>query len=200
MADSILDAISYFQRLPEVSAKAAVLAINQVAQRGALPLIRSDIMEEVAFPKDYLTDDRLGITKFASSSNLEATITARHRPTSLARFAPGQQIGSQRKIGVVVRVGKGGSRVMRNAWLVRLARGEPGSQDGFNVGLAIRLKPGETVQNKRDQRIAWLVPNQVALLYGPSVDQVFQEVSGKVADPVGDMLSTEFLRQFTRLL
>lgn len=200
MANSILDAISYFQQLPETAEKAAALAINQVAQRGALPLIRSDIMSEVAFPRDYLTADRLGITKYANPSNLEATITARHRPTSLARFASGQAIGSKAKIGVVVRVGNGKRRVMRNAWLVRLAQGEPGSQDGFNIGLAIRLKPGESIRNKRDNRVAWLVPNQVALLYGPSVDQVFQQVSGDVAEPVGKMVADEFLRQFTRLL
>lgn len=200
MADSILDAISYFQQLPDTAGRAAVLAINQVARRGALSLIKSDIMSEVSFPKDYLTDDRLGITKLASASSLEATITARHRPTSLARFASGQELGSKRKLGVVVNVGVRGARVMRNAWLVRLTRGEPGSQDGFNIGLAVRVKPGESVPNKKGQQMTWLVPNQVALLYGPSVDQVFQEVSGKVVEPVSEMVVDEFLRQFTRLL
>lgn len=196
MADSILDAISYFERLPVETSKAAQLAINQVAQRGALKLIRSGILDEIAFPKDYLVGDRLGITQYAKPGNLEAVITARDRPTSLARFAAGQPIGS--KIGVRVSVGKGRTTSLKKAWLVRLNRGEQRSPDSYNVGLAVRVKPGDSISHKKTAHQSWLVPGSVALLYGPSVNQVFKDISGEVAEPISILLQTEFLRQLER--
>jgi hypothetical protein len=39
----------------------------------------------------------------------------------------------------------------------------------------------------------------VALLYGPSVDQVFAEVADKVAPTIGDLVAAEFHRNFARL-
>lgn len=200
MADSILDAIAFFQQLPDAATRAAQLAINQVAQRGGMKLIRNDILDQIAFPKDYLVGDRLSITQFATPSKLEAVITARQRPTSLARFAAGQPLGSKAKLGVRVTVGKGKTTALRSAWLVRLRQGERLSEDSFNIGLAVRVKPGDTIHHKKGMHHSWLVPNAVALLYGPSVDQVFEQVSGTVAAPIGVMLQDEFLRQFNRAL
>lgn len=192
MADSVIDAIEFFERLPGVSAKAAQLAINDVARRGGIALIRKSILDQVQFPKDYLKGDRLEITQFAQPGNLEAVITARRRPTSLARFAaPGTPIGSRARIGVTVRVGKGKSTALRKSWLVKLRNG--------NIGLAVRIKPGDSIQNRKGATHAWLVPGSVALLYGPSVDQVFREVSEQVADPIGQLVTDEFFRQFSRL-
>lgn len=157
-------------------------------------------MDEIAFPKDYLKGDRLGITQFAKPGDLEAIITARERPTSLARFAqPGQVIGSKPRLGVRVTVGKGKAQVLRSAWLVKLPRGEKKSPDSFNLGLAVRVKPGDTILGKHSEHQSWLVPGSVALLYGPSVDQIFRGVSADAAKPIGEMVSQEFLRQFTRL-
>ena len=192
MADSILDAAEFFQRLPNVADKAAQLAINTVAQRGGLTLIRRSILDEIAFPKDYLTDDRLGVKKKATAGNLEAVIAARERPTSLARFAaPGTALGSRARIGVKVAVKRGNGTTLKQAWLVNLKNG--------NVGLAVRLKPGQSLSNRYKAVTAWLVRDKVALLYGPSVDQVFREVSVKAAAPVARMVHDEFLRQFARL-
>lgn len=199
MADSILDAISYFENLPAVATKAAQLAINDVARRGGLKLIRNEILDQVSFPRDYLTGDRLAITQFATSTKLEAVITARKRATSLARFAPGQSLGSKARLGVRVAVGTGKSTVLRKAWLVRLRRGASLTEDNYNIGLAVRVRPGETIKNKKGTHQSWLVPNSVALLYGPSVDQVFREVSGDVAAPIGSLVTDEFFRQFSRL-
>jgi len=192
VADSILDAAEFFQRLPNVADKAAQLAINTVAQRGGLTLIRRSILDEIAFPKDYLTDDRLGVKKKATAGNLEAVIAARERPTSLARFAaPGTALGSRARIGVKVAVKRGNGTTLKQAWLVNLKNG--------NVGLAVRLKPGQSLSNRYKAVTAWLVRDKVALLYGPSVDQVFREVSVKAAAPVARMVHDEFLRQFARL-
>jgi hypothetical protein len=193
MANSILDAVGFFQRLPDVADKAAQLAINTVATRGGMTLVRRSILDEIAFPKNYLTDDRIGVTKKAKPGDLEAVITARDRATSLARFAaPGTPLGSRARVGVQVHVkNSNGATTLKQAWLTKLRNG--------NVGLAVRLKPGQALSNRYKGVTAWLVPDKVALLYGPSVDQVFRDVSEKSAAPVGRMVNEEFLRQFLRL-
>jgi hypothetical protein len=192
MAQTILDAVGYFQRLPGVADKAAQLAINTVAERGGMTLIRRSILDDIAFPKDYLTSDRIGVSKKAKPGDLEAVIKARQRATSLARFAsPGTPLGSRARIGVQVGVKRGNTTVLKNAWLTKLRNG--------NVGLAVRIKPGESFAGRSDPITSWLVPGRVALLYGPSVDQVFREVSEKSAAPIGRMVNDEFLRQFARL-
>lgn len=192
MAISLLDAVEFIQGIPGVADKAAQLSINQVAKRGGIKLAREAILEEIAFPKDYLTGDRLRVTQFAKPGNLEAIIGARKRGTSLARFAASSTaLGSRARLGVTVTVKRGKTERLKNAWLVTLKEG--------NVGLAVRLKRGETIENKSGKTY-WLVPGSVALLYGPSVSQVFDDVSFKIAGPVGRMTVTEFLRQNTRLL
>lgn len=198
--DGLGAAADFFQRMPELNAKAASLAINQVAQRGGLDLARTSILDEIAFPRNYLNADRLGVTKFAKPNSLEAVITGRKRATSLARFAaPGTPIGRGLGSGVRVQVKSGHSTVMRRAWLVRLKSGASLNEDKYNVGLALRVNPGEKISNKYKAHTAWLVPGAVALLYAPSVDQVFREVSDEIAPRVGDMAAAEFLRQFSRL-
>jgi len=176
-----------------VADKAAQLAINSVAQRSGMTHIRRSVLAEIAFPKDYLTGDRLGVRKKAAPGDLEAVISARERPTSLARFAtPGTALGSRAKIGVKVNVKSGGgAKLLKQAWLVNLKNG--------NVGLAVRLKPGQTLDNRYKGITAWLVRDKVALLYGPSVDQVFRDVSEKSAAPIARQVNDEFLRQFARL-
>lgn len=158
-----------------------------------MTLIRRSILDDIAFPKDYLTSDRIGVSKKAKPGDLEAVIKARQRATSLARFAaPGTPLGSRARIGVKVHVkAANGSTLLKNAWLTKLRNG--------NVGLAVRIKPGQAFAGRHDPITNWLVPGRVALLYGPSVDQVFREVSEKTAAPIGRMVNNEFLRQFARL-
>lgn len=194
-------AAEFFARMPGVTNKAARMAINQVAQRGGLKLARDSIMDEIAFPRDYLKGDRLGVTSLATDSKLEAVITGRKRATSLARFAaPGTPIGSAMNSGVRVRVStKGGGKVLRRAWLVRLNKGQSLDEDNYNVGLAVRLGNGDKVAGKFSAHQSWLVPGVIALLYAPSVDQIFRTVADDIAPQVGDMTAEEFIRQFTRL-
>lgn len=199
---SLSDAVDYFRRVPDTSARAARLAINSVANRGALKLARERITDEVDFPKGYLSGDRLRVTKLAKEGDLEAVITARKRATSLARFASGQPLGSRSGAGVRVRVKKGSSVHIRKGWLVKLnagARRASQIEDGYNVGLAIRIRPGESISNKASEHRSWLVKGQVALLYGPSVDQIFRSVAPSIAGEIGGMVADEFFRQFQRL-
>jgi hypothetical protein len=186
------DAAAFFKALAEVSNKSASIAINQVMGRNGMALIRQRIEDQIAFPKGYLSGDRLGIAKYAKPNDLEGIVRARKRATSLARFASGQPLG---KVGITVRVGNGGATALRAAWLVRLKRGASLSEDNYNVGLAVRIKPGDTISNKMSDHKSWLVPGKVALLYGPSVDQVFRGVADEVALPIADLVAAEFFRQ-----
>lgn len=184
-----LDDLRKFQDLPKKIAIAAQRAINKTVTR-----TRKDAADrmrlQVNFSAQYLTgpDPRLAVTKTASPGNLEAVITGRHRPTSLARFATG---ATKKKGGVAVEVHPGRARFMRRAFLIKLRAGQVLTDTKFNMGLAIRLKPGEQIQNKREMvRIS----SNLYLLYGPSVDQVFRTVSENVAPAAADFLEGEFVR------
>ncbi len=197
VAEGLDDFSDYLSRLPDVTTQAAVLAINQVAERSAVPLARAEIMEQVAFPNGYLTSDRLGVKSKANRNNLEAIVGARQRATSLARFVQGPaQPGKRSPGGVTVRVKPGSAKTFKSGFLVRLRSGKTLSDDAFNVGLAIRLRPGESLHGSIG---ATKLENNVYLLYGPSVDQVFKTVADDITPEVLDDLATEFLRQFVRL-
>ena len=138
-----------------------------------------DMRQEVAFSASYLRD-KLTITKKATQQNLEAVISGRDRPTSLARFVTR---GKVRQAGVDLTVTPGDSRTLEGAFLIELKNG--------NRGLAVRLKPGESLKNSR---AAKKLSNNVYLLYGPSVDQVFKGVAGDEAPKALAFLEREFLR------
>lgn len=188
VATTLKDLQRYFEQLPEVAEEAAILAINDTVQREGLTLIKSDMRDQVNFPAGYLEGERLKPTRFATRGRLEAVIRGRDRPTSLARFAQGQTPANTRGQGVRVRVKRGRTEVLRKGFLVNLKNG--------NVGLAVRLKPGETLRNSQ---AASRLADNVYLLYGPSVDQVFRGVADDRADDIIDIVGQKFLRQFGRL-
>lgn len=196
-----LDAMrDYIASFPKRTPRAARLAINTVISRKGMKLLQDEMYDQVAFPKNYLKGDRLFVRKFARETDLTGIILGRKRATSLARFAaPGTPIGSQARAGVRVMVNRGSSVTLRNAWLVRLRRGASLTEDNFNVGLAIRLREGERIAGKFSTHSSWLVPGQVALLYGPSVNQVFDDVAEEQGPQVLNMVSDEFFRQFDRM-
>lgn len=169
-------------------------AVNRTAERAATAS-RRGIREQVNFAAQYLTGtdssgrQRLGITKRASTDNLEAVITGRHRPISLARFIVGNP--SPGKAGVQVSVAPGFARMMRRAFVIRLPAGKSDLETKSNLGLAIRLRPGEEIHNKR---VMLRLSGNLYLLYGPSVDQVFATVRGDVAPNAEQFLGAEFVR------
>lgn len=186
----------YFQEAPEKTRTAARMAINQVAERQAMKLLRTSITREVSFPAGYLNADRLRLRK-AYNENLEAVITARARPTSLARFATGSPpVAGIRRGGVTVQVQPGSRRFMAGAFLMRLRAGASIGDNNFNIGLAIRLKPGERIRNKR---VMSQLGHNLYLLYGPSVDQVFRSVAQEHAPEIARLVKDEFFRQFARM-
>lgn len=196
---SALDGLqTYFQTFPDTANQAARLALNSVAKGKGMTLIRRNMMDQINFTRAYLTGDRLGIARYATDSRLEVVIRARDRATSLARFASGSP-GSTAKKGVMVRVKKGRTLLLKRSWLVRLKAGASLSEDNYNVGLAVRLGPGEKITKKKTDHQSWLVKGSVALLYGPSVAQVFDDIRNEVTTPIADLVEAEFLRQLARI-
>lgn len=197
--------IAYFEKLPEAADKASVLAVNEGARYGQVQGSRG-IRDQVAFSARYLgkpsdgASARLGIVKRARGGDVEAVIRGRERPTSLARFAEGSKTLGRRTAGRAVRVkvaARGGAVKMPGAWLMRLRQGTSLDDDSFNVGLAVRLKPGQTL-NKREF-VAGNGRKGVYMLYGPSVAQVFRDVARDLQGPVSARVESEFIRQFERI-
>lgn len=188
VATALKDAQRFFEQAPDIAEEAAVLAINETVEREGLTLIKRDMRDQVNFPSGYLEGDRLKVTRRASARSLEAVIRGRDRPTSLARFAQGQTPANTRGRGVRISVKRGTGQVLRKAFLVNLKNG--------NIGLAVRLKPGDTLRNSD---AAQQLADNVWLLYGPSVDQVFRGVANDRADDLTEMISQKFNRQFGRL-
>lgn len=191
-ADGLQDMIKYFDAMPDRANNAASLALNKVVGGTGLTLLRQATQEsEVDFPAGYVNNDRMYFAMRSSPSNLEARIGARDQPTSLARFAePGTPL---RKAGVKVTVHRGRTAVLKKAFLLPLKNG--------NVGLAVRLKAGESFANTtgaREIESARTSTTQLYLLYGPSVDQVFRGIVEDNLPQVMEMISDEFIRQFAR--
>lgn len=187
----------YFADQPDIANRAASMALNQTAERRAIPLAREHMVRQVAFPAGYLreragrrSEPRFGLKYKASPTQLETAIAGRFAPTSLARFVTRRN--AQRKNGVAVVVNPGSPVALPRAFLVGLRSG--------NLGLAIRLKPGETLHNTIGAKVITSGPMKgIALLYGPSVEQVFRTVSIDIEPEVLAYLQTEFLRQYDRL-
>jgi hypothetical protein len=175
---------------------AAVRAINKIARDARTEAARR-ILQQIAVPASYVQpgERRLYVSREANSNSLEARITARGRATSLARYVVGNP--KTAVAGVTVRVHPGLSTYMRRAFLINLP-GVGGSTDTglANRGLAVRLKPGDTLRNKNYAR---RVASGLYVLYGPSVAQVFRDnadegVANEMAPSVAQKLANEFLR------
>ena len=180
--------------------RAAVRAVNRTA-RDQRTVAARRIGEQVALPRSYLgpSGGRLIVTQRAAPGSPVARITARSRPTSLARFVQGAtgRPGRNRGAGLSVQVRPGRSVQLRRAFLIRLRRGAALTDTQYNLGLAIRLRPGESILNKYKQV---QLSRRLYLLYGPSVQQVFLDNEGRgvaadIATPTAIKLEREFLRQ-----
>lgn len=192
---AILDLETFLRDAPEITRKAAALSMNDVLGGSALVRFRKAVAEEVNFPPGYV-DDRIELGQKATPTRLVASVIGRQRPTSLARFVVSGAVGQ--KGGVTIRV-KNSAKHMGSAFLVRLNQGTGISDNGYNIGLAIRLSSGVKL-NKKDQSRMVHLERDVVLLYGPSVDQILKNEAAETQMPlVADDIATEFFRQFARL-
>ncbi len=191
----------YIDRFPGMSRKAATMSINSGARKGRV-LGKREIMRQVSLPSSYFGNEksgRLRVSRWATEGNLEAAIRGRAEATSLLRFVTNVSSLHARGTSDTISAGRGTARLrvkpgsataIDNAYILRLK--------GGNYGLAIR--PGHTgVRGRYNQRYIGK-GNQWALLYGPSVDQVFRTVRGDISPDVGSYVAGEFNRQFNRLI
>lgn len=186
--------------MPEKAVKAAVLATNAAATKAAV-WGKREVISQVAFPKRYL-DDKLKVVSKANANNIEAVVRGEFQARSLASFAANKpktfakfyKIAPRLRIKPTSNAGSFGTRM----FFLALRQGQRFDEEAFNVGLAVRLKKGEQLRNTTGAVKATKIPN-VYLLYGPSVNQVFQTVAPNIAGDVANYQATEFERQFRRL-
>lgn len=169
-------------------AQVASQAINRTTERFRATAAKM-IRQQVAFPAAYLapTGDRLIVDKHANAQDLSAYIRGRSRPTSLARFAMGGRVGARR--GARVQVQPGLVRFLPKGFFINLRSGNTDTKG--NLGLAIRLREGQVPHSAYKPK---LIGRGLWLLYGPSIDQVFDDVADEVSPAAADFLSAEFLR------
>ena len=159
---------------------------------------RRRILGQINFPTSYLdpSGGRFYVSRLATRAKPEAAITAKRRPTSLARFIVGTP--TPNKAGVTVSVGKGKTETLRRAFVIKLRAGSAPIDTKSNLGLAVRLKRGETLRNKNSMI---KMANGLYLLYGPSVQQVFLDNSGEgVAQDVAPYALDKLEDEFDRLM
>lgn len=178
-----LSSLVDIENLDENVLRAARNAINKAADR-ARTSSSKQMRQELNFPARYL-NERLTVRSRASGTNLQAVISGRDRPTSLARFVSnrGQKPG---KAGVNVQVSAGAAKRMNQAFLLKLRSG--------NLGLAIRLKPGASLTGSRAAKKFSAKDANLYLLYGPSIDQAFRTVTPGQEEESAEFLEREFLR------
>lgn len=185
---------------PEIL-RAVRMSVNKGADRGRAEAARR-IGRELNFPARYISgsNGKLNVTSRATSNKLEAVIGARRTATSLARFALDRSPqGAKKRGGVNVAVKPGSARFMPRAFLIRLKSGNSSLDTAHNLGLAIRLRPGEQLDNKRIK--AKRVEGNLYLLYGPSVSQAFINTSGSgVAHDITPEILDNMEAEFKRLL
>lgn len=172
--------------------RAALLAINNTASFARAD--SADAMRKTYnFPGNYLdpSSGRLIVSQRAKLSNLEAVITGRQRPTSLARFVI-QNNGVNHE-GVVIEMKRGQATKLNRAFLMKLRRG--GGDSGANMGLAVRVK-GHAAPRKayKPKMLSANKNSSLWLLYGISVDQAFRYTKEMTADRAALYLESEVSR------
>lgn len=162
-------------------------AVNKTTTRYRTAASRA-MREQIAFGARYLIsgkDGRLTIPRSATPSNPESVIRGRFRATSLTQFVKGAKTAGRR--APTMQIKKGRSTKIGRSFILGLNNG--------NAGLALRLAPGETIQNKKIMAKRFSKKDKnLYLLYGPSVDQVFRSVREDIAPDAAEFLEKEFLR------
>lgn len=190
--DGLSELFEDFDNVADRIKTRASMAINATARKFRTEGSR-EIRKQVAFPARYLdskADGKLRVRRQASAERLEAAIEGRFDPTSLANFVTGSKARGRKN--PKLRVSPGSTTFIPNSFIINLAN--------QNKGLAIRLKPGESLRNKRKMISFTKADANLYLMYGPSVDQVFRSVAGDISPEAALFLEREFLRLTENLL
>lgn len=174
--------------------RSAMRAVNYATSRARTASSRR-IRDLFNLSARYLSESegRLSSTK-ATRENLEGTITGRRRATSLAQYARGQVLSGKAQRaskGVVVKVAKAGpAKRINRSFLIKL-RGAGGELS--NVGLAIRTDGAAPHAAFKPKKLS----ENLYLLYGMSVDRMFNRVIGPMTPEILGNLEGEFDRLMT---
>lgn len=186
------DAVDDIDQLPDRVKMAAHRAVNYAATRAKTAAGRR-MREQINWTASYV-NDKLAL-KLANGDETEATISTTFRPTSLARYA----VGSKQPWTYAKRLHVGAARYADTngkMLFVPLRAGKAAiTEDNFNLGLAVRLKDGDTIRGKYNVKP---IGKGLYLLYGPSSAQVFYTVAEDVIPDVSGWLDQEFTRQMNR--
>ena len=181
------------KELGEDAGRIATQTINASAEY-AHGIGRAAMLDEIAFPTHYIDyNQNFHISKEATPSKPVAVISARYRPTSLARFVvDNQKEYSRGGLRLKVKQRKPAT-LWRRAWLTGLKNG--------NYGFAVRVPPGGTLKGRRKGVSGLPVLREDRfgtsyLLYGPSVGSAFKGVRGDIQPKVGDFMTKDFSRRF----
>lgn len=179
----------FFRGVNQAAERAETLAVSN-ASRWARSEASRQIRSQVNFTVSYLNDAGR-LERVFKSGGKEATITGRHRATSLANpvFNRTQPFFGRPKKGSKIRVRvakRGPGHTFTNAFFLPLKNS--------NVGLAVRTPDGRPPSAGAKP----IFGGSAHLLYGPSVGQVAFDVFPDIAPDVGERLSNEFLRQMNR--
>lgn len=167
---------------------AARRAVNYATDRAKAEAKRR-MREQINWSASYL-DGKMKMT-FAGESGDEGGIKIEFRPTSLARFVVGSK--APWKPGLRLHVDSARFTYSSRMFIVPLRRGTADiTEENRNLGVAIRLKPGETIKGKYKTRE---LGKGLYLLYGPSAAQVFFTVAEELVPDTQEWLGYEFDRQ-----
>lgn len=169
-------------------ATAARRAVKRATERVRTEANRR-MREQISWSARYL-DGKLEIDT-TREDGLEGRIDVSFRPTSLARFVKGSK--TPWRAGVRLHVGAASFTKSNRMFIVPLKRGTGDiTEENRNLGLAIRLKPGETITGKYKTKE---ISRGLYLLYGPSPAQVFFTVAEDILPSAQVWVDDEFQRQ-----
>lgn len=202
-----LNDLKSLESLPQDIIRAARIAVNDAATRGRTAMAK-EVLHQVNLPRDYVSPSgkRLHVSQKATNQDLEAVVSARVRPTSLARFAQGGATRGQRNVRVEVKhgavrqlPGKKRAEDGYSAFLIKLRAGSADLDTKSNLGLALRVPAGQKPSGAYRPKP---IGNNLYLLYGPSVAQLLlpvrnarNGVAEELTPDIQQMLSDEFWRQ-----
>lgn len=186
-----------FKGAPAKLRTAARIAVNEGARFARTQALK-EMQSQVNLPMAYLRKN-LQVTSRATNTSLEAVVTGRRRPTSLARFVVGQAKFGKRNVKVRVKRG-GAARRIPGAFITPLRAGSDLTDEKRNIGLAVRVPSGGRLKGGRGKLLRKDTRGDTWLMYGPSVDQVFRTVRDDVTPAVFARMEKEFNRQVGRLL
>lgn len=194
--EGLEDMEKYFREAPEKAVIAAQRAINYAARKYGRSTAKA-VEAQLNFKTKLYNDTspargRISVL-LASRQTLTATVRASSEPLLLSKFAVNEPKGKSRAkfrgVTPKVQVTKGSVKDMPGSFYVPFKNGQ--------VGLAIRLKKGESIRNRHSGRTYPLFKKDpsVQVLYGPSLDQAFATKTIDAVGPVSRDVREEFLRQ-----